>query len=72
VAQREQAKSSPNNRPTLNMLSNTIYGMQGKKRILHLVTKQLIIQRKKLLYINDLTRCLTYADLIAITIILNK
>ncbi len=72
MAQREQAKSSPNNRPTLNMLSNTIYGMQGKKRILHLVTKQLIIQRKKLLYINDLTRCLTYADLIAITIILNK
>ena len=72
MAQREQAKSSPNNRPTLNMLSNTIYGMQGLKRILHLVTKQLIIQRKKLLYINDLSERLTYIEIADITIILNK
>jgi len=54
------------------MLTNTIYGMQGLKRILHLVTKSIINQRKKLLYINDLSGRLTYTNLTAITIILNK
>ena len=54
------------------MLTDTICCMQRKKRILHLVTKSILNQRKKLLYINDLSRHLTYTDLTAITIILNK